>query len=190
MKKNKTYIILIVIICMITIMMAITNKENNSEDAKRFAKEYTQVSEDNKFIYTTAEKIIEILQKGTGIIYLGFPECPWCQAYSVYLNEVAKETKTKKIYYCNTKELKNNNKENYDKIINLIKEYLPYKVDEKKTILYVPNVTIVKNGKIIGNENTTAKDIGNATKPEEFWDNQKVLKLKETLKTYIKEIKQ
>ena len=188
MKKNKIYIA-ILIICIITTIVIIVDKKMNNKHAKRFAKEYIQVSEDNVFIYTKAEKIIEILQEGTGIIYLGYPECPWCQAYAKYLNETAKETKIKKIYYCDTKELKSNDKEDYNKIINLVKKYLSYKVDEREPILYVPNIIFVVNGKIICNENTTAKDTGYILEPELFWDNQRILELKKTLKKYMKEIK-
>ena len=68
-------------------------------DASKFKEEYSNVSEDNVFVYRTDKEIIEILKHGTGIVYLGFPECPWCQAYVSYLDEVAKETKIEKIYY-------------------------------------------------------------------------------------------
>ena len=32
------------------------------------------------------------MENGTGVVYLGFPECPWCQAYVKYLNDVIKNS--------------------------------------------------------------------------------------------------
>ena len=48
-----------------------------SSDAKKFAEEYNEVSEDNVFVYRDADEIIKILKNGTGVVYLGFPECKW-----------------------------------------------------------------------------------------------------------------
>ena len=45
--------------------------------------------------------IVKILEHGTGVVYLGFPECPWCQAYVPMLNEVADIEGLEKIYYFN-----------------------------------------------------------------------------------------
>ena len=59
-------------------------------DAERFAEEYTGVNSDNVFVYRNAEEIIRILKNGTGVVYLGFAECKWCQKYVTYLNEFAK----------------------------------------------------------------------------------------------------
>ena len=33
----------------------------------------------NPISYSNYEEIFDILDKGTGVIYLGFPECPWCR---------------------------------------------------------------------------------------------------------------
>ena len=68
-------------------------------DGKKFAEEYTSVTKDNVFVYRSAEEIINILEHGTGVVYLGFPECPWCTAYVPYLNEVAKANDVDKVYY-------------------------------------------------------------------------------------------
>ena len=58
---------------------------------KKFNEEYTLVDKDNVYVYKSINDIINVLSKGTGIVYLGFPECPWCQRYVVYLNNLAKE---------------------------------------------------------------------------------------------------
>jgi len=80
-----------------------------TSDALKFKEEYKKVDDDNLFVYRDMEEIIKILENGTGVVYLGFPECPWCQAYVPYLNEVAKEVGLDKIYYANTKKIKEEN---------------------------------------------------------------------------------
>ena len=108
-------------------------------DASKFKEEYSRVSEDNVFVYRTDKEIIDILKHGTGIVYLGFPECPWCQAYVSYLDEVAKETKIEKIYYLNILEIRKNNTKEYQEIVSLLDNYLSYDEEGKKRI-YVPAV--------------------------------------------------
>ena len=55
--------------------------EVSNQDSKNFASEYTNVTEDNVFVYRNVDEIIKIMEHGTGVVYLGYPECPWCQAY-------------------------------------------------------------------------------------------------------------
>ena len=40
--------------------------------------------------YATVDEIIDVLDGGSGIVLLGFPECQWCNAYVPYLKDVAK----------------------------------------------------------------------------------------------------
>ena len=44
------------------------------------------------------EEIFDILD-GTGIIYFGFPECPWCRNAVPVLLDAAEEVGIEKIYY-------------------------------------------------------------------------------------------
>ena len=118
MKKNSLLIIALVVIVILGVFCfypknskkADTNNDNKLTDSEKFAKEYNLKDEDGKaldnvFVYRTPEQIINILEKGTGIVYLGFPECPWCTAYVPYLNEIAKEKEVEKIYYLNIYDL-------------------------------------------------------------------------------------
>ncbi len=161
---------------------------SNNEDAKKFASEYTKVSENNVFVYRTPDEIIEIMKHGTGVTYLGFPECPWCQNYVKYLNEVAKEVGIEKIYYTNTKELKAINMDKYNEIVGLLDGYLQYN-DEGKQWIYVPDVTFIIDGKIIGNDYETSKDTHGLSNPDEYWTDAEVSSLKKTLKNYMEQVK-
>ncbi len=162
------------------------NKEEVS-DAKKFAEEYKEVGEDNVFVYKEVDDIIKIMEHGTGIVYLGYPECPWCQAYVKYLNEVAKEEGVEKIYYCNTKKVKETDMEKYQKLVSLLSGYLQYN-DEGNEWIYVPNVSFHVNGKLIGNDYESSKDTHNLKDPKEYWTEEEVKDLKSRLKRYIEEV--
>ena len=125
-KKHYIIISIIVLILVGGILFFILNKDKEESDNIKFSKEYTEVGEDNVFVYRTAEEVIKLIKHGTGVLYLGFPECPWCQTYSKYLNEVAKEVGVDKIYYYNILEDRTNNTEVYQEIVSLLEEKLEY----------------------------------------------------------------
>ena len=160
---------------------------NVSEDSKNFAQEYTNVSEDNVFVYKNVDEIIKIMEHGTGVVYLGYPECPWCQAYVEYLNEVAKEVGIEKIYYCNTKKVKEEDMNKYYELISLLDGHLQYN-EEGEQWIYVPNVSFHINGEIIGNDYETSKDTHGLKDPKEYWTEEVIAKLKNTLTTYMEQV--
>jgi len=162
-------------------------KEEKIQDNVKFAKEYTQISEDNLFVYRTIDEIIKILKNGTGIVYLGFPECPWCQAYVPYLNEIAKENKITKIYYKNILQERKDNTEEYQEIMELLGEYVEYD-DEGNKRIYAPTIIFVKDGKIIGMDSETAKDTKGAKDPKEYWTEKRVNALKKRLNDYASQV--
>lgn len=162
------------------------NEDNNVTDAKRFSEEY-KISEDNVFVYRNSDEILKIMRNGTGVVYLGFPECPWCSAYVVYLNEVAKENHLDKIYYYNILEDRKNNTEFYKEVIKLLSGNLQYD-DEGNERLYVPNVSFHVKGKIIGNDYETSKDTHDLKDPKDYWTNEEISELKSTLTKYTKEV--
>ena len=155
-------------------------------DASKFKEEYSNVSEDNVFVYRTDKEIIDILKHGTGIVYLGFPECPWCQAYVSYLDEVVKETKIEKIYYLNILEIRKNNTREYQEIVSLLDNYLSYDEEGKKRI-YVPAIVAVKEGEIIGFDDETSHDTKGYETPEEYWKNEDLDGLKAKLEKMFSE---
>lgn len=195
MNKRNGIIFLVVLVIVLGIgsLFFFFNKSNSktntttNTDAIKFASEYTEVDENNVFVYKTVDEIIKIMEHGTGVVYLGYPECPWCQAYVRYLNEVAKEVEIDKIYYCNTKEVKENNMDKYYQLISILDGHLQY-TNEGEQWIYVPNVSFHINGKIIGNNYETSKDTHNLKEPKEYWTEEEVQDLKNTLKKYMEEV--
>lgn len=157
-------------------------------DAGKFASEYTQVSSDNVFVYKNGQETIDILEHGTGIVFLGFPSCPWCQRYAKYLNEVAKEKGIEKIYYHNTYDDWQNNTEEYQKITKILSNFLQYN-DEGQRHLYVPDVAFVVNGQVVGNDLESSKNTAGYNNPDEYWTETRVSELKARLANFMELIK-
>lgn len=169
------------------------NKDNKLTDSEKFAKEYKLKGEDGKaldnvFVYRTPKQIINILEKGTGVVYLGFPECPWCTGYVPYLNEIAKEKNVEKIYYLNVLEERKNNTTEYQKIVEILSNYLQNDEEGNKK-LYVPAVIAVKDGKIVGFDDETAWDTKGYETPKEYWENEDLEGLKEKLRCMMRDCK-
>jgi thiol-disulfide isomerase/thioredoxin len=160
----------------------VPNVDETTKDNYKFSVEYTKVPMDNVFIYKTEEEIINFLETGTGIVYLGFPECPWCQSYVVYLNEVAKDSGIEKIYYLNVKDIRTNNTPNYQKIVSLLSDILPNDENGNKKV-YVPQVVFVKKGNVVAGDNETSM-ISDGT-PLEYWTSENIANLKQKLVGYI-----
>ncbi len=181
MKNNIKYIIIGVIILLLLALLYFFGINKKETDSKKFSKEYD--IEENVFVYRSKEEIIKILENGTGIVYLGFPECPWCKAYVKILNEVAKEEGVEKIYYYNILEDRKNNTSTYQKIVSILNENLLYDEEGNKKI-YVPDVTFVLNGKIIGHDNETSVVKEDIT-PNDYWTEERIKTLKDKLRKYI-----
>lgn len=156
--------------------------ETTTEDERKFEKEYESLNEkyneetkkktmtidimeDNNIKYATVNEIIELLENGTGVIYFGFPECPWCRNAVPVLIKTALEYDIDPIYYYNaysirdTKHLENGTivtdkegTEEYNKILELLGNKASiYEGLENEEIkrLYFPTVVFVKNGEIV-----------------------------------------
>ena len=192
MKKSSIIIIAIVIIFSIFIGIKYINEKETeiNKDALKFKEEYeilngktnknnnkkyplVKLSDDNVIKYSSYDEIFEILNSGTGVIYLGFPECPWCRNLVPTLLSAAKETEIETIYYLNIKEdrnllvlnekkeiiTQNEGSKNYFKLVDILKDVLDdyiltasdgEEVNTKTKRIYLPLVLFVKDGKLIG----------------------------------------
>lgn len=188
--KKRLLIIGIIIIAIVGAFLI--NKfvvpDNSGRQSKKFNSEYTLLDSNNVFVYKSSTEILNILKSGTGVIFLGFPECPWCQHYALHLNDVAKENNVKEIYYYNIKEIRNNNTEKYKEMVKLLGDYLSYDDSSNKRI-FVPNVVFVKNGKILANDNETAL-INDGSSPEGYWTEEAISTFKTKMNEYFEEYTQ
>lgn len=121
--------------------------------------EYTTLEGiEHAFLSVTYEEVLEYLQKEdfTGIFYFGYPACPWCEEAVVEMNDAAKQLNLE-IYYANKKSDFNvKHPEMEEKIEQILNASIPLMEDEEgKPHLYVPEVVVIKDGKIIGHHSGT-----------------------------------
>ena len=185
--KKKIIIGIIILLVLVAIGISLfflfrDEEEPEVSDAQKFASEYTQVTSDNVFLYRNASEIIRILENGTGVVYLGFPECKWCQKYVTYLDEVAKENDITRIYYFDIYDARANNTEEYQQIVSLLEEYLAYDEEGNKRV-FVPAVVVADGGEIVGFDDETSLDTHDLDDPEEYWTEEEVNDLMDKLAT-------
>lgn len=190
MKKKTKILILILIIVLFGGLLTyfiLNNKENKkykiTDDSLKFKEDYEKVNNQkvtdelsyselnlpsyNPMKYSSYEEIFKLLTDGTGVIYFGFPECPWCRNIVPVLIDSALESNIDTIYYLNIREDRDTKKLNkkgkvvtekegtkdYQKLLELLKDNLrEYEGLNNKNIkrIYVPLVVFVKEGKVIG----------------------------------------
>lgn len=188
MKKKRIMILVSVIILfmigVVSLVLFLKKDKKTVSDMEKFSAEYHEVAKNNVFVYRNIDEIINILEKGTGIVYLGFPECKWCQRYTKYLNEIAMDMGISKIYYYNIREDRKLNTENYQKIVSILENYLQNDEEGNKRI-YVPSVIALKKGEIVGFDDETAWDTKGFETPDEYWNTDEVKELKEKLEKMI-----
>jgi len=181
--------LLIICIAVWSMLVYLKNKNNTTSDAYKFRTEYAELNNqtnesngktyptvdlnnNNPFVYASVDDIKNLFDNGTGVIYFGFPTCPWCRNLVPVLNEAVNNTSIEKVYYYNIKSIRSsisfddnnklvNEKGNdfyyylLDKLDSYLTEYTikdknnkDYDTKEKR--LYAPTVVFVKEGKIIG----------------------------------------
>lgn len=197
MKKENVLFICLPILCVVAAIisyLAVINKEPTNEDALKFKEEYEalngtvvfddlkysnlEISENNPIKYSDYDELLDVIENESGIIYLGFPECPWCRSALPILFEVVKDNDINTIYYLNIKndrdsyivedgklvyELDENGKEKkgakgYFKLMDALDKHLTDYIvsfedkeyDTKEKRIYAPTVVFVREGKVLG----------------------------------------
>ena len=228
--NNKIMMALIPVLCAVVAIISFLNikdLENETEtDAIKFKEEYEVLNEKdgyielnfdkkNPIIYADYDKLLEVIDNGTGIIYLGFPECPWCRNALPVLFDVAKENNVEIIYYMNIlnerdsyivedDELvyavdedgnKKKGTKGYFKLLDALDEHLTdyvvsfeneeYEVGEKR--IYAPTVIFVRDGEVIGLHVSTVDSQEN---PKEGLTEKQYEELYGIYEDYILELKE
>lgn len=214
MKLNKLFIILVPVLCILAVVVAHFKIVNTISDSVKFKEEYESlngeesssgetykeinIDKNNPIKYTDYEELIDVIENKTGVIYLGFPECPWCRSALPVLLDAAKENNINTIYYLNLKNERDSyvvedgklvyalddegneikGTEGYFELLDALDEYLSdytivfedetYEVGEKR--IYAPSVIFVKDGEVIGIHVSTIETQENAY--EELSDDQ------------------
>lgn len=225
MKSNQIKIILMAILLGLLIMvMAIKGQDlvkkipNSIKDALKFKDEYEslndkdnsyggkylsiKISENNVIKYATFEEIIDLIDHGTGVIYFGFPECPWCRNAVPVLLEAAESTGIDTIYYFNAVDIRDQKSldangeiittkegtKEYKQILKKLDKYLlPYDGlnDDSIKRLYFPSVYFIKDGVVIGKHIDTVESHTDASKA---LNEEQKLELKTIYENYMMKV--
>ena len=163
----------------------------STEPTNNVMTDYEKVPEDNIFYTSDKDGVLKLLEHGTGVILLGFEECPWCQAYAPYLDEVSKEYDLKVLYY-DVLEDRKENTEFYQTLVNIMNEQdddiTGYDNDGNARI-YVPLVIYVIKGEIVGYDSETSQLSTDDISVEDYWTEDKVQALKDKLSAYSEKVK-
>lgn len=203
MKKEKILLICVPILCVVIAILGFLKLDLTTEnlDAINFKAEYEElngkkvtdklsystleIDEDNPIKYSNFDEILDVIKNKTGVIYLGFPGCPWCRSALPVLLDAADENEIKTIYYMNilserdtyvvedkklvyAKDDEGNEKKGtkgYFKLLEALDKHLTeyvvsfegkeYKTGEKR--IYAPSVIFVKEGKVLGIQVSTVE---------------------------------
>lgn len=102
---------------------------------------------DNRIDYVNEEELIDLLERGTGVLYFGYNTCPWCRNVVPVLIDTVKKNNVDNIYYADLHKL--DMKLIRSKLYKILNSYLRDD-EEGKKVLAVPDVYFIKKGKIIG----------------------------------------
>lgn len=155
-----------------------------------FEELYPTVPEDHVFRFASQDDVTDMMEHGTGIIYLGFPECQWCQAYVPFLNEAAEDVSLEVLYY-DIREDRKENSDFYQSVIRFLSEQeeTSYRFDaDGKPRIYVPYVMFVSQGKVIAFDDETSMEDSSRISPAEYWTEEKIHAKKEQLSSLCAEI--
>ena len=111
---KKVFIVFLVLLTVSGLLTGCTEEEK--EDNMRFKEEYEslngqvsdsdkayrviEIPENNPFVYTTCEELVERINNGeTFIVYFGANWCPWCRSTLPYFVEGCLNLNIKKVYY-------------------------------------------------------------------------------------------
>ena len=157
--------------------------------AAEFNMDYPGVADDNRFVVSTPDEVLAKFESGDGLIFLGFKQCPWCQKLAPIVDEAAKAENLDKIYYLDIRAARENNDETYQKIVAKLKDHLR-KDEDGNPRVYVPDVTAVRGGQVVGHflQETTAD--GEQATPDTFWTEERRAKAIEQLREMIRQTRQ
>lgn len=104
--------------------------------------------ENHVFKSITLEDSIRLFdEKGSGVVYYGYRDCPFCQQAAPVINNAARDMGVD-IYYVDVTSSEGRSDESYDVLVNHIKDFL--KIEDGEPVFYVPQVFVIKDGVIVG----------------------------------------
>jgi len=159
---NKKIISLIVAIIGIGLIgyAAFGMRTPSMSDGQRFKETYEalntdsdiqlSLSADNPIKFIDVNQAYDIVTNGTGVIYFGFPQCPWCRTAVPVMFDAAQTTGLQTLYYFNPRDYRDGDNETFAKLMEVLTPHLTTD-DDNNPRIFVPDVFFVKDGQILSN---------------------------------------
>ena len=173
-----------ILLVFLTLTLATACRAEEVTDAQKFEEEYEilngQTTMDGEHVYATLDipsnsqveyvdlaQIQDIVARGTGVLYFGFPECPWCRTLVPVLFEAIEATGYEgPVYYGNfvgerdkrslddsgNIVIEQEGSEAYQQLVATLYDWLgPYTGLNDDTIkrIYFPTTVFVKDGQVV-----------------------------------------
>lgn len=167
-----------------------TSDTSSSQQSSRqvdMHEEYPEVPEDNRFIKESATDTIRRLEEGSGVIFLGFKECPWCQEIAPLVNEAA-EAEGVDVYYLDIREARESNNLEYQELVSILAPYLS-KDESGSPRISVPDISFVNEGDIFWRfemDSTTDEE----RTPEAYWTDERKERAVQRFRDQMKTLKE
>ena len=158
-------------------------------DNQRFKREYEEynydipleIVEDNTVSYIDKENILSVIENKTGIVYFGYPSCPWCRNAVPILVETAVANQLP-IYYFDLTQFTEAD-DTYNSLLEIINKHLG---TENQDYIDVPLVLTIQNGTILASRIGT---VGSHTDPYVVMTQDEMLELSQRYQEIIDFIK-
>lgn len=214
-----TSILVVTLIFIICIIILQTKNKNTLSDEIKFKNEYEELNiiknddnttkyinitipNNNKMKYLSFNEVIDIIKNKSGVIYFGFPECPWCRRVLPIFFEACQKYNIENIYYYNALDIRDKKHldengniitdkagtDEYYLLVDLLKDYLTKYDglnDENIKRLYFPTFVFIKDGKILG---TQISSVPSYTSPKEDMTDVQKEELKNIFDNYLSQI--
>jgi predicted bacteriocin transport accessory protein len=118
---------------------------------------------------TVSEALRLFDEKGSGILYLGYPGCPWCERAVPILNEAVNEKKVTVYYICTKDPF---DADEFDTLKDDLYDAMPVDADGNRDF-YVPMVVGIKKGAITGHHTSLVDDFQINSSEDQMSDAQK-----------------
>ena len=151
--KNTTQMIIYIILYIICIGLfiyvgKIDYSKNKVDESVKFSSLYNLVPENNLYVFSNHNDVIDILNGRSGVILFSFPSNKYANKYAYLLNKACLYSGVDKIYYYDFLKDRDESNGTYETIVNKLDGYVR-ETDEGIKDLYAPSILIVKKGKII-----------------------------------------
>lgn len=216
--KRLKQLILLLTVVSIVIAIFIVKREFVTGDEKRFKREFesfngktslrfsqaypkVKIEKQNGIQYASGDEVVDLLEKGTGVIFLAYPEGVRARILLPDFLETCYQENVKTIYYFNAYSSRDEKEMNEEKVITLrdgSKEYKkilerlgeqakPYQeVNDGSKRVYFPSIIVVKNGEILYTYLATEEEESSFDALTEKSRKQFKKELKESLKKITK----